>query len=360
MSYHTPSKYSGLLLAVLLSLILASCESGPGDDGLDNPTDPKPVLKVLSPSNITETGLQINWSVEDPFGFQSIGVQVAANEDMTGSITYVVIDDISTEHVVVDNLQGATTYYYRVSLLDQSGPLVESEIKSVETTFKQESITLVTEDEYELSGKLAYLESLPGKRPGIILMHEFGVWVNPWPGSPLMRQLVADGYICLTFFFRGHGTSTPVDDLMDLLNNRDLLARDLQAAIDHMIANERSSGKLGLMGGSMGAIMALAGNGYDEVLTSVALSPVSDGVFVIFPNMTLNSAYYLAGELDVRDDPPIDCPAEAQALYNQTEEPRKIHIIPGTADHGTSLLSRDSLNASVLTWFHETLPLIDP
>ena len=347
-------------MTVLFTILLISCETGPGDGDLNNPTDPKPVLKILSATNITETGFQINWSVEDPFGFQSIGVQVAATEDLTSSISYILIDDISTGHAVVDNLHGATPYYYRVSLLNNGSPIVESEIKKVETAFMQEGITLLTEDDYNLSGKVAYLESIQGKRPGIIMMHEFGVWVNPWLGSPLMRQLVADGYICLTFFFRGHGTSTPVDDLMDLLNNRDLLARDLHAAIDYMNAHEHSSGKLGLMGGSMGAIMALAGNGYEEVLTSVALSPVSNGVFVIFPNMTLNSAYYLAGELDVREDPPIDCPAETQALYNQTEEPRKIDIIPGTADHGTSLLSRDSLNASVLTWFHETLPLIDP
>jgi hypothetical protein len=110
----------------------------------------------------------------------------------------------------------------------------------------------------------------------------------------------------------------------------------------------------------MGAIMALAGNGYEEVQTSVALSPVSEGVFEIFPEMTLRSAYYLAGELDISDDPPVDCPADAYALYDITEEPRKIDIIPGTSDHGTNLLVRDSLNTSVRMWLHETLPLIDP
>ena len=83
MLYLNPSNYGKLLMAILASFMIASCESGPGDQGPDIPSDPAPVLKVLSPTNITETGFQINWSVENPAGFQSIGVQVAANEDLS-------------------------------------------------------------------------------------------------------------------------------------------------------------------------------------------------------------------------------------------------------------------------------------
>ena len=185
-------------------------------------------------------------------------------------------------------------------------------------------------------------------------MHEFGVWVNPWIGSDLMKQLVAEGYVCLTFFFRGHGTSTPVDDLMDLINDKSLLAKDLQAAIEFMNQHELvSSGKLGLVGGSLGDIMALAVNGYEEVLTSCALSPVSDGVFVIFPDMTLSSVYYLVGELDIHDEPAVDFPAETNVLFKLSDEPRKLDIISGTSDHGSNLLSRDSLNTSIRAWILE-------
>jgi len=202
-----------------------------------------------------------------------------------------------------------------------------------------DNVDLTTEDSYTLSGKLAYLETLSGSRPGIILMHEFGVWVNPWIGSELMRQLVAEGYVCFTFFFRGHGTSTRVDDIMDLINNMSLLATDLQTAIDYVNTHELvSTSNLGLVGGSMGGIMALAGNGYEEVRTSVALSPVIDGVFLIFPKMTLSSVYLLAGELDINEELAINCPAETQSLYDISEDPRKLDIIPGTADHSSNLL----------------------
>ena len=73
--------------------------------------------------------------------------------------------------------------------------------------------------------------------------------------------------------------------------------------------------------------------------------------------MTLTSVYYLAGELDIREDPAVNCPAEAQDLYDISVDPRKLDIIPGTADHGSNLLSRDSLNTSIRDWILETVPL---
>lgn len=340
---------------ILFISLVFSCDSGPV--GGPDPSDPQPVLRILTVTNVSETGFQINWSIENPAGFQSIAVQLARNEDLSQSLSYVLIDDVSTTELLVENLDGATKYFYKVYLLNNGNAVAESEVKSAETGYQNESIEFTTEDDFTLRGSLAYLESVPGSRPGIIMMHEFGVWVNPWVGSALLKQLVAEGYICLTFFFRGHGTSTPVDDLMDLLDNRNLIAEDLKTAVAYMNAHEKvTPGKLGLIGGSMGATMALAGNGYEEVLTSVALSPVREGVFLLFPDMTLNSAYYLVGELDIAGDPAIDFLVEAQNLYELTEEPRKLHNIPGTADHGTELLSRDSLNTSIKTWFLETLP----
>jgi hypothetical protein len=342
--------------AILFVSLLFSCDSGPV--GAPDPSDPQPVLKILTVTDVSETGFQINWSIENPFGFQSIAVQLARNEDLSQSLSYVLIDDVSTTQLLVENLDGATEYFYKVYLLNNGNAVAESEVKIAETAYYTESIELTTGDDFTLTGSLAYLKSVQGRRPGIIMMHEFGVWVNPWVGSDLLKHLVADGYICLTFFFRGHGTSTPVDDLMDLINNRNLIAEDLKTAVAYLNAHEMvSQGELGLVGASMGATMALAGNGYEEVLTSVALSPVREGVYLLFPDMTLKSAYYLVGELDIAGDPAIDFLVEAQNLYELTEEPRKLNNIPGTADHGTELLSRDSLNTSIETWFLEKLPM---
>ncbi len=344
-----------LLYIVLLVFLASSCDTGGEGGGGIGPDIP--ILKVLDPTAITETGFQLNWSITNPVGFNTIEVLLSEDEEMTKIVRFIELNDISAQNAIFDGLKGATPYFYKVSLKNQGSTVVESDLKRVETSFKMESFSLLTEDSYSLSSKLTYLESVSGSRPGIIMMHELGVWVNPWPGSDLMKQLVADGYVCLTYFFRGHGTSTPVDDLMDLVNDKSLVAKDLQAAIDYMNAHELVSDSLGLIGGSMGAIMALAGNGYEEVLSSVALSPTRDGVFVIFPNMTLSSVYYLVGEEDIRDLQGGDFPAETNALYDITEEPRKLNIIPGTSDHGTNLLSRDSLNISIEDWFLQTLPI---
>jgi len=345
-----------LLLFVLLVFIASSCDTGGEGGGAETGPD-APVLKVLAPSVVTESGFQLNWSITNAVGFNTIEVLLAEDEEMTEIVRFIELNDISSQNEIFDGLKGATPYFYTITLKNQGSTVLESEVKRAETSFKMESFSLLTEDSYSLTAKLAYLESVSGSRPGIIMMHEFGVWVNPWVGADLTKQLVADGYVCLTFFFRGHATSTPVDDMMTLINDKSILTRDLQAAIDYMNEHELVSGTLGLIGGSMGAIMALAGNGHEEVLSSVALSPTSDGVFSIFPNMTLSSVYYLVGELDVRDQQGGDFPAETEGLYNMTEEPRKLNIIPDTDDHGSNLLSRDSLNISIKEWFLQTLPM---
>lgn len=346
------------LVSILLIILVSACDLGeePGPGGADPYT---PGVKTLSPTNISETGFQLNWSVSSPGGFQSIAIEVAEDKELSRIIKYAEIADITSENYLIEGLKGARSYYCRIALLDKGTRIAESEIREAETSYRMDNIDLVTEDEYTLSGKLAYLESLSGSRPGVIMMHEFGVWVNPWTGSTLMKQLVAEGYVCLTFFFRGHGTSDPVDNLMDLVNNKSLLINDLQAAVDFMNTEELvKTGELTLLGGSMGAIMALAGNGYDEVLCSVALSPTTDGVFLLFPNMTLSSVYYLVGELDIHEEiQGGDFPAETQTLYGLTEEPKKLDIILGTADHGSNLLSRDSLNTSITDWILERVPV---
>ena len=338
-------------ILILLPLLLLRCEQQ-GDD------PQTPFLEILSPTDISETGFILHWRLNHPGNVRTLVLEISRDSEFGQLVFTRNLDDTGMEYLEIKGLRGAVQYYYRFHLMNDTDTLHTSEAARVETSYMQQSLKLVTSDSFELSANMAFLESLQGQRPGVILMHEFGVWINPWIGSDLLKRLVSEGYICLTFFFRGHGTSTPVDDLNDLLANREMLARDLQAALDHMILNEeRCSGELALVGGSMGAIMALAGNGYDEVLTSVALSPVRDGVHTIFPEMTLRSVYYMAGELDVHPDRNVDFPAEAKALYKMTEEPRKLDIIPGTPDHGSNLLGRDSLVLSVADWILEQLPL---
>ena len=338
-----------LLIPIFLVLSIQSCEK----------ENPDPVsLDIQKPSEITETSFQLNWTTSNQ-NFQAIAIDLSLDRDMEVIEEHVAISDATQENYLFTSKKGATKYYYKISLIRDGETVVHSDLYGVETSYSAQGITLVTADSMNLKGSIAYLESNSGARPGIIMMHELGVWVNPWIGSALLKRLVSEGYVCMTFLFRGHGTSSPIEGgLMTLVDDKSLIAKDLDAAISFMNDNEMvAQGKLGLVGASLGGIMALAGNGYEEVLTSVSLSAPADGVYEIFPGMTLSSAFYLAGELDIRPEMNADFPRDAEILFNSTDLPKKLTIVAGTADHGTTLLSRDELNVSIQEWIMETLPL---
>ena len=166
-----------LLYIVLLVFLASSCDTGGEGGGELGPATP--VLKNLAPSAISESGFQLNWSITNPAGFNTIEVLLSEDEEMTKLVKFMELTDISAQNVIFDGLKGATTYFYKVSLKNQGSTIVESDLKRADTSFKMESFNLLTEDSYSLSAKLAYLESVSGSRPGIIMMHEFGVWVNP-------------------------------------------------------------------------------------------------------------------------------------------------------------------------------------
>lgn len=337
-----------LFFSVML-LLLGSCEKSE-DAGDIN-------LEIDKPSEITETSFTLNWKVSHQ-NFHTIQVDFSLDRELEEIEESVKLTDTSLESLNVGNRRGATKYFYRLSIFREGSLLAESDIYAVETSYHNSSVSLLTSDEMNLSGKIAYLESNTGEKPGIILMHELGVFVNPWVDSPLLKLLVSEGYVCLTFFFRGHGSSSSIDDFQDLIDDKSLIASDLMAALDYMNNHDKVvSNKLGLIGASLGGIMALAGNGYESVKTSVSLSAPADGVFFIFPEMTISSAYYLCGELDIHPDRNADFPKDAKILYKNTLEPRKLTLVPGTSDHGTNLLTRDSLNLNIKEWILETLPL---
>ena len=338
-----------ILISIFLVLSIHSCEK----------ENPDPVsLSVQLPSEVSESGFQLNWTVSND-NFQSIVIDLSLDKKLDVIEESVTISDATQKNYIFTGKNGATKYYYRISLIGEGETLAASDLYAVETSFISQHITLVTSDNMNLMGSLAYLESASGARPGIIMMHELGVWVNPWIDSDLLKRLVSDGYVCMSFFFRGHGTSSPIEGgLMSLVDDKSLIAKDLDAAIAFMNDNELvTENSLGLIGASLGGIMALAGNGYEEVKTSVSLSAPADGVYEIFPNMTLSSVFFLVGELDIRPEMNADFPRDAQVLYNSSEMPKKLTIVDGTSDHGTTLLSREELNISIQEWFMETIPL---
>ena len=67
-----------LLYIVLLVFIASSCDMG--GEGGGEPGPDTPILKVLDPSLISETGFQINWSITNPAGFNTIEILLSEDE----------------------------------------------------------------------------------------------------------------------------------------------------------------------------------------------------------------------------------------------------------------------------------------
>ncbi len=111
--------------------------------------------------------------------------------------------------------------------------------------------------------------------------------------------------------------------------------------------------RFGLAGGSLGAIMSIAGNGYEEVKCTVALSGARLGINAIFEEFDITNAFFASGELDNGGE--IDFASEAEKLYQMAVEPKKLMILEGRAEHGSNLLMSKSLNAEILSWIDACL-----
>lgn len=169
----------------------------------------------------------------------------------------------------------------------------------------------------------------------------------------LATNMIAKGYVCLILDFRGHFLSDYVPLPTEQSEVEPFIyevSKDLIAAVEFMKTHEKVDGdNLSLVGGSLGAIMAIAGNGYPEVKTSVALSGSTLGMYSVFPDFVVNSTFFIAAENDVTSQG-INFATEAQFLYQSSEDPKKLKIIPNSNEHGTALLTVSGLNEEIMEW----------
>ena len=332
-------------------LVLFSCKK----EEANTPTS----ITMGSASDIKESSFKVNWSVNFN-DISQLTIQLAFDESFSPIEKEVVVSHINQNNQEVNQLNGATQYNYRIKALLNNGDVIFSQISSVTTSYKSEPVSFTTSDGILIAGKLKFLESNSGAKPGIIFMHELGAWVNNWQNADVVTRFIAQGYICLIIDFRGHGQSsdfplpTDVSEIEAFVNS---VSQDLIAAIEYLkTKNVVDSNRLALVGGSLGAIMTIAGNEFEEVKASVALSASRLGVFSIFPELHINSVLFIAGELD-ENVQGVNFAAEANALYNMAEEPKKIIVIPGNSSHGTNLLLTPGVNQEIIGWINARLNL---
>ena len=340
-------KRSNIVFSVIiisLGFLVSSCNKEQNNDPLS--------ITINSATEITETGFTINWTVNTT-DIEKIIIELSKDESMGSDVE--IIDVASTDQTskAIEGLDGATNYYFRINaVLDNGGSLL-SDIESVITGYERKSVDITTADGISLSGTLKYLAGNEGKKPGIIFMHEMGAWINEWKNAEVVTDFIALGYVCLILEFRGHFSSEDVpmpttqEEIEAFIFD---VSNDLIAAVEFMKTHEKVDGEnLSLVGASLGGIMSIAGNGYSEVKSSVALSGTTLGMYSIFPSLVVSSAFFIAGENDVTSQG-VDFAAEAQTLFNMSQEPKKIKVIPNNGEHGTALLLVPGLNQEIIEW----------
>lgn len=338
---------------VALVLIFACSKSETPDP---NSGSGSPKITINGEQNIQETEFTTSWSVNKT-GISSIKIQVSSTEEFTDIIKDIPVP-ISNTSVKVSGLTGATIYYYKVIMSFSDNSSLTSSVEAVTMGFNKETITFTTSDGLTLSAEIAYLASITNPKPGLILMHGFRLTKERWTVvnmSKIRNEMVAKGYVCLAFDFRGHGDSDDYDlDIIfnDLVVNAATVSKDLIAAIDYMKNhNEVDGEKIALLGESyLGGNMAIAGNGYNEVKASVAITPSRVGINSIFPNLSINSVFYIAGDTDKRPRPYGDSEAESVYLHGISNAPKKINIV-SSGEHGQNLLTDvPTLEDEIIEW----------
>lgn len=168
----------------------------------------------------------------------------------------------------------------------------------------------------------------------VICSHMLGTDKSIWSDSGIAQRLALQGYLVLTYDFRGNGDSAGRRDVLSL----DV---DLRAAI--AFARQQGATKIVLLGASMGGTVTLEIAASTRVAAVITLSaPQNFGNGVSDAQVKAISAPKLF--VNSQDD---DYSSDTTHMYEIAGEPKEIHLYSGSA-HGTDIFD-DPVNGSDLT-----------
>lgn len=216
---------------------------------------------------------------------------------------------------------------------------------SVPTPTGSQSVDLSTEDGLTLRGYLFGTGNV-----GVILSHMYPADQTSWYDAA--RRLADEGYLVLTFDFRGYGESGGDKDI-------ELLAKDVFAATQAMRAAGATD--MVLVGASMGGTASLIAAENTQLLSSLrVLGVVTLSAPVEFKGLDAAQAVprlispllFMAAEADVGA-------AGARELQELAGEQGEVGIVPGD-EHGTDLLTgqaADQVWNLLLQFLRQNLPV---
>ena len=172
----------------------------------------------------------------------------------------------------------------------------------------------------QISAKLGYIASaLSPESRTVIFMHEFQRKKSAWAVTGIMDTLIKDGNLCLSFDFRGHGSSTFSGDITDLIEKPWMAREDFDATLDYLEDIDlKHSGDVIVFGASIGACVATVASSYPEVNGGVAASAVEYlSRQMLEEALVPRGMLYIAGELDKNVDKDIYFEDDARSHHQQ-------------------------------------------
>jgi alpha-beta hydrolase superfamily lysophospholipase len=186
----------------------------------------------------------------------------------------------------------------------------------------------------------------PARGPAVILVHMLHRSRRDF--DALAPRLASEGIGALALDLRGHG-----DSQGSIGQDLSSMVADVKAARRFLTGRSDVSGRIGLLGASLGANLAALAAADDASVVSLALlSPSLDyrGVRIEAAMRKLGARPVL---MVVSDDDPY-ASRSARDLEKGTRGREVLHL--SAAGHGSTMLERDpSLMGSLVDWFRRTL-----
>jgi len=329
------------LVSTLILVIFSGCPN------TEETPDPELKVTMKDATNVTETSFTANWDVNRT-DLKSTTVEISTQSDFSIiEQVYKLSSNPTEKSQLVDGLKGATTYYYRILVTAENND-TGSGSSSVRTTFKKENIEVISSEDIKIRGDMSYLENSKEKLPLVICLGHYEI-SNLWKNEDIFYELIARGYACCTFNYRGLGNSDPwpltydIEEFEEYINH--YARNDLHAVYTYLKSHPKiDSTTIALMGGSLGSNESMIGNNWPGVKCSVGLTTSRLG---IEESGILHNVFFIASEQDCNI---YYCyKEEAEFLYNNAEEPKKMMIISGDT-HGLDMLINPDVGNEILNW----------
>ena len=228
-----------------------------------------------------------------------------------------------------------------------------------EIQFKNNPVTFVTSDGLNIKGYY-YYKNPDTKEPLIILIHQFNSNQKQW-NKDFIDTLMENGYKVLTYDIRSHGESDKADvDFQKLLTDREQTPKDLKAIIEWTKKQKGiDSNRIGIVGTSIGASLALNGKFYLGVKSIVGISggkSTFEGltglleVMMGHPVIRIKNVFFICGNKDG------DYAKEEQYIYDNYIDPPEDIKKFDSDKHGKDLINQfPEINNLIVNWFAKTL-----